>query len=274
MRKTLLQVFMICGIILWLCNQALPDTASDLIEDHTSAGVPDVETDATSRFHGILGGGLLNFTKIVGDSDSRNLPLPLIVITYDDWLYWSFIGGGLWLLQSSDRLAKMGVGIKIHPGWKNDNDQILVGMADRKTSLDGYLNALLKTPVANITASLYQDIGNVSRGMSATIRFSHNFWVSPRFRLTPSAGAEWQSDKNVNYYYGVRPSEATIDRPAYEGTDTTNLGAGLGVNYRVGRNGSLLGNINATRLGSGITNSPIVNRDVSTFFFIGAGLNF
>ncbi|MEK6700589.1 MAG: MipA/OmpV family protein [Nitrospirota bacterium] len=262
---------LLCGVLLFICYPAYADTVSDLTEDYTAAGVPGQEQAAPSGFHGILGAGLFNVEKIVGDSDRKTVPLPLIIITYKDLAYWSLGGGGVWLLQSDDRSLKLGVGVKVRRGWKADDDPDLAGMADRHTSLDGSVNALWKTSVVNINASYYHDILNVSNGEAATLRLSRNFWIEPKFRLTPSVGVEWQSAKLVDYYYGVRPAEATANRLAYNGRDTVNVGAGLGGAYRLSPDWSLMGGVYTTHLGSGITDSPIVSHRFSTLVFFGAG---
>lgn len=262
---------LLCGVLLFVCFTAYADTASDLTEDYIAAGVPGREQAAPSGFHGVVGTGLFNFKKVAGDSDRKTVPLPLVLMIYKDWAYWSLGGGGVWLLQSDDHSMKFGVGVKAHAGWKPDEDPELAGMAERRTSLDGYINALWKTSVVNITASYYHDILNISNGEAATLRLSRNFWIDPKFKLTPSVGVEWQSAKLVDYSYGVQPAEAAANRPAYTGRDTVNVSAGLGGAYRINRSWSLLGGLYTTRFGSGIEDSPIVKDRVSTLVYFGAG---
>jgi hypothetical protein len=56
------------------------DSAGDLTEDYIAAGVPALEHIAPSDLHGVIGTGLFNFKKPVGDSDCTTVPLPLIII--------------------------------------------------------------------------------------------------------------------------------------------------------------------------------------------------
>ncbi|MCK9419573.1 MAG: MipA/OmpV family protein [Nitrospirae bacterium] len=262
---------LLCGVLVLVCCPAYADTTADLTEDNVAAGVPSPEQAALSNFHGILGLGVFNFKKMVGDSDRITFPLPIIIITYKDLAYWTLGGGGVWLLQSDYYAAKLGLGIKAHPGWKSGDDPLLTDMTERKNSVDGYINALAKSPIVNISAAFYHDIGNVSKGSSASARVSHNFWFDRKFRLTPSIGAEWQNAKLVDYYYGVRLSEVIPNRPSYSGRDTMNISAGLGGLYLINRNWSLLGGLYAVHFGNGITDSPIVKQSNTALVYFGGG---
>jgi outer membrane protein len=214
---------------------------------------------------------LFNGERIIGDTRRRTVPLPIFLMTYQDWAYWRIAGGGVWLVQTADRALKLGVGVKLRPGYQADDDPELVGMEKRKTSLDGYVNALWKTPAANVGVRYYHDMANVSDGTAVTLRFSRNFQIDPAFRLTPSISVEWLNAKYVDYYYGVRSAEALPSRPAYAGRDALNIGAGVAGAIRISPSWSLLGGVYGTRLGRGITNSPIVTQDYSTLVYFGAG---
>ncbi len=96
----------------------------------------------------------------------------------------------------------------------------------------------------------------------------------PGFRLLPSVGFEWMSARLVDYYYGVHADEAMPGRPAYQGRDTVNVGAGIAADLRLNRSWSLLGGVHVTRFGSGIEDSPIVTRRFSALVHFGAGWRF
>jgi len=270
---------LLCGLLsllllLSVCFLVYADTAADLTEDYTASGVPDREQDTPPAFHGIVGAGLFNYKKVVGDEGRRNIVLPIVLMTYKDRAYWSLGGGGVWLLQSEDRLLKFGVGVKARLGWRPDDDALLEGMSARRTSLDGSVNAMWKASLATVSMHYYTDIGNVSHGKAATMRLSHNLWANARLRLTPSVGVEWQNARLVDYYYGVRPDEATATRPVYAGHDTLNFNAGLAGAYWLGREWSLLGGVYATHYGDGIGDSPIVQHRGSGLAYFGAGWRF
>jgi outer membrane scaffolding protein for murein synthesis (MipA/OmpV family) len=270
MRNSVLLI-VLSVVLLCAGRPAFADTAEDLTEDFIIAGAPERESPAQSNFHGMLGAGLFNYEKISGDDGRRTALLPIVIVTYKDIAYWTLGGGGVWLLQTDDHRLRFGLGIRLHRGWKADDDARLAGIKDRDGSIDGYANVLWKTSVLNVGAAYYHDIGHVSNGDSAGVRFSHNFWFDRKFRLTPSLGAGWQNAKLVNYYYGVSADESSAALPVYVGKETVNVSAGLSGLYRLNSDWSLLGGLYAIKLGSGIADSPLVTRDVSTLAFLGVG---
>jgi outer membrane protein len=277
MLKTLMCCMLLFGVLLGVCSTVYADAAADLTEVYTATGAPGEEKAPPSGgFHGFLGAALVNGENIIGYDSGRKTGLaPIIFLRYsNDWLYWSIAGGGVWLAQSDDRSVKFGIGIKLHPGWRPHDDPVLAGMANRKSSVDGSVNFLWKTSVVNVGINYYHDIGNVSNGDSATLRFSRTVLTIEKFRLTASIAGEWQDARLVDYYYGVRPDEVTPTRPVYVGRDTVNVGAGLAGAYPLSKSWALMGGVNTTYRGNGITDSPIVTQRVSTFVYFGAGWRF
>ncbi len=271
MFKSLVYVLTSAAVLLVASGRAYADTATALTEVYVDTGVPTEQPLAPTGLHGILGAGLFNGERIIGDAHRRTILLPIVLMTYKDLAYWSIGGGGVWLYHSDDRSLKFGAGLKIHPGYRPDDDPELAGMEKRKSSIDGYLNALWQTSAVNIGVTYYHDVGRVSRSDAVTIRISHNFQITPDFRLTPSAGLEWESARLVDYYYGVRSSEALPNRPAYTGHETVNYGAGMMGAYRISRSWCLLAGLYATHLSDGISDSPIVTRRQTKVAYFGAG---
>ncbi|WP_169924103.1 MipA/OmpV family protein [Sulfurifustis variabilis] len=252
-----------------LCHTALADRVADITEVYAAAGVPGQEREPPAGWRAVVGLGLASAEEVVGDGERRTLVLPVLLMTYDDWAYWSIAGGGVWI-RSTDRSLHLGVGVKLHAGWRPEDDPLLAGMDRRDTSVDGSLNLLWKTPVVDVGLNYYRDLLDVSDGSFASLRLSRTFLVDPRIRLTPSLGVERQSDELVDYYYGVRPSEATSFRPAYDGRATVNVTLGLTGAYLLNRGWSLLGAFHATRFGDGVADSPIVPDRTSRLLFFGA----
>jgi MipA family protein len=255
---------------LLLMNCACADSLTDLGEFYSAEDIPGKTDAAPSNFHGLLGAGLFNFQKIIGDNNRQTALLPIIILTYQDWAYWSIGGGGVWLLQSADRKLKLGVGLKVHRGYTEESDTVYAGMDTRKRSVDGSVNALWKTGIVNSSLHYYHDIGKASNGDTVTLKFSHAFTLSTGFKLIPNVGAEWLSANEIDYYYGVTAAESTPSRPAYTGQATINYSAGLNTTYLLNRSWLLLGGIHYSQLGSGISDSPLVSQSNSLLLYAGA----
>lgn len=250
--------------------------AQEANEIYTDTGVPTRQdgVSESAGFHGTLGAGFFSRHKILGDNGNVITLSPVVMLHYRDLAYWSVSGGGLWLLQTDDHSLRFGAGIRTHPGWGRGKDPILEGMETRKGSLDGYLNAVWRTPIVTTGVRYYHDILNGRRGDAASLRFSKNIIASEDLRLTPSIGGEWQSSERVDYYYGVQPDEVLAFRPAYTGTASINVNAGLAGVYHMADSWNLLGGVVMTRYGNGIADSPIVTRRYSELVYLGAGWSF
>lgn len=265
---------LLCVVMLGAWRPAYADTAAALTEVYADNGLPEWGRPVQKGLHGLIGAGLFRGDRLVSDPRTRTALLPVVLMTWDDLAYWSITGGGVWLLQFVDVPVRVGAGVKVHPGYTPGDDPDLAGMQKRKSSFDGYVNALWKTELVNIGAAYYHDIGRVTRGDAVTVRLSRHIPLTSKITLTPRAGVEYQSASLVRYYYGVTPSEALPDRPEYTGHHAVNYGAGAAAVYRLGSSWSLLGGFFATHLGNGISDSPIVLKRHTKVAFFGLGWTF
>ena len=276
-RTVLIFLGGLLGLLLFssICSPVFADPAEDFTEITAAPSISDQSLASTKGFHGIVGGGLAMGETVVGHRQLYVFPLPFIYMRYSDWAYWSLDRGGVWLLQNPDRTLKLGIGLGVRfERRSNDDDSLLQGMADRHMSLDGSINAEWRNRIANVRIRYFHDLLNVSGGDGADIYISHMFFVSQKVSLTPFVGAEWLSGRMVDYYYGVRPEEATPTRPAYRGHDTINLRTGLWVTYKLSQSWSLMSGIHVRRAGDAIADSPIVLDRYRFFTFIGVGWRF
>lgn len=95
------------------------------------------------------------------------------------------------------------------------------------------------------------------RGAVASIQLSRSF-RSGDWTLVPRIGLEYQNRRYVDYYYGVRPSEATPVRAAYSGKGTSSPELGLLVRWRATPQQFLFANLNYERYAKAIRNSPLI----------------
>lgn len=144
-------------------------------------------------------------------------------------------------------------------GYEADDAPFLDGMAERKDGFWGGVAATWSSPLGDLSAEWRHDVSSHSEGQHLQLTAERRFRLG-ELALTPRLRARWLDDKAVDYYFGVSPAEARIGRPAYEGTSTTNVEAGLRVDYRLAPQQSLFLDLSATQLGSEIKDSPLVDR--------------
>jgi outer membrane scaffolding protein for murein synthesis (MipA/OmpV family) len=115
---------------------------------------------------------------------------------------------------------------------------------------------------ADLTAEYLAAAGR-SDGQKFKLQIDRGFRQGA-FQFTPRLAAKWADDKYVDYYYGVRRDEVVPNRPFYQGKSTVNMELGLRVNYGFAQNQSVFVDVSASTLGSGIKDSPIVDRSSET----------
>lgn len=212
-------------------------------------------SNATNVTHWGLGAGVS-----IGESPYRGYgskvePLPLVYFD-DKWLH--IFGTSIdvkianWAGVSVALRGKFSLG----DGYKQSDAPILSGMEDRNGAF--WYGPALAWQTAFATVSADYLLGG-NKGQRASLNFSKSF-ESGDLSITPHAGVEWLSGKYVNYYYGVRPSEARAGRPAYTGTATWKTSLGARVDYSLTKHQRVLLDVDVSHLGSGVTDSPLVGK--------------
>ena len=208
-----------------------------------------------------VGAGLGMYKKPYIGSRTRVMALPLV--SYEN--SWVRLAGPMIdfkLAQPGDFSFTLRARLALQEGYKSSDAGILDGMEKRKGGVWIGPAMSWRTGYGNLTASLAGDASGNSKGAQAQIGFSRSFLVG-EVQLTPHIGATWLSDKYVDYYYGVKSNEALALRPQYSGKATTNLDLGLRTSYKVASNQSVSVDIGVRRYGSGIIDSPLVDRRIT-----------
>jgi outer membrane scaffolding protein for murein synthesis (MipA/OmpV family) len=276
MRKSITWAKVLIALLISLQQFSRPAHAemrSESIEQGTEDTLLDQEDAVKPHFRGLLGGEINYAPGIKTDAHYRGRLVPLFRVEYDEWLYVNNTGGmqaGVWLWQTQDHMRKLGVSILKHPGRTAFDYN-----ARRKDSIDGAINIQWRTPGKHIMkAGYYHDLGDASHGQSIDFSLSRNIIFRHALfnhdcMIVPGIGLEWNSARLVDYYYGVRPEEATPDRPVYVGRDTLNGGVRLTGFYLIKKSWTAFAGIHTVIFGRGITDSPIVTRHIATRGYIG-----
>lgn len=192
------------------------------------------------------------------DFDDKASPIPYIV--YEN--RWASVAGptaDLKLVSTSSLSLRLRAKYAFGEGYEADDSPYLVGMAERKASFWLGGAAVWRTDLATLSAELLGDGSGESKGSRFSLAIERRF-SSGKFDFTPRLAVHRLDRKFVDYYYGVRAQEATALRPAYEGKSTTNVELALQVGYSLAPRQRLMLDVGRTQLGSGIKESPLVDR--------------
>jgi len=145
----------------------------------------------------------------------------------------------------------------------------LAGMDDRKDTAMAGLDAGIRTYArCRLDLSAMTDILDRHNGQEVNLILSRIF-RREKFSLIPGAGLVWRTADYNDYYYGVKPSEATDERPAYEPGDSLEWFARLLLRYDFSDKWSLAGAARLEGLSDELRDSPIVNKNHLTTTFVG-----
>ncbi|GAA5236250.1 MipA/OmpV family protein [Verticiella sediminum] len=218
-----------------------------------------------------LGIGAVVLDKPYRDFDRKVLPLPLI--SYESkWISATAPTFDV-KLYSTDALS-----FRLRARWSGDgyeakDSAVLTGMDERKSSLWAGGAVTWKTGFANFSGEVLADAMGNSKGTRAKLQIDRRF-AAGKFGFTPRLAAEWVDDKYVDYYYGVQQSEAQAGRAFHEGKATTNLQFGLRMDYSPSRHHTVFVDVGATRFGSSVKDSPLVDKTTGTTLALGYAYRF
>jgi outer membrane protein len=150
-----------------------------------------------------------------------------------------------------------------------DVPPILAGMARREQGIDAGVSAQWSASWGVAYAEALHDVSAASRGSEVRLGYKYP-WRNGRLLLQPHASLGFRSARLNNYYYGVRPAEATTERPAYEAGAGTSAELGLYALYRLTERWRLLAGATLTRLPATVGASPVVEHRTLATLSLGA----
>jgi outer membrane protein len=191
--------------------------------------------------------------------------LPLVL--YENrWIH--FFGNTLdFKLGSVDQFSfTLRAKYALNDGYKSSDSEALRGMDERKGSAWGGVAGTWDNPYAKL--SLEWLTAGSTKGNTVKLGAEHSFAMGA-FQLTPHLSTTWIDSKYVNYYYGVKASEAIAGRPAYTGKSTANIEFGVRADYPLTRNQMIMLDVGDLQRGTGIKDSPLVDKSSAVSVRVG-----
>jgi outer membrane protein len=142
-------------------------------------------------------------------------------------------------------------------GEVRDEDDPLKGM-ERSHAFEAGVELTRKTRFGRFGVELRQDVEGVHDGQDIRARWA-SIYRRENWQVEPWLEWQWLSAEKADYYFGVRESEATAVRPAYELGQTGSWAAGVAVRYRLGARHYLAVNAAFREFRNDIVDSPVVD---------------
>jgi outer membrane protein len=235
------------GMIFFVSYCACAGAARDVSQLHLHSNTGDWSLGTGFRY------GMFPY---VGEETEHDF-LPLITYSGEHF----FIDGtrtGFHLYDTEDWLVGTYVAYRFG-GFNEDDSKKLDGM-DRDDGVDGRFAITRKTSFGDFTMDTGADIRDKSNGWDAQLRWGKTLG-GDSFLYRPWIGLTYEDQNLVNYYYGVKSSEATAQRPAYETDSALEWSYGIDTSYRLSQHHYVGLNLQYTQLDSTKLDSPIVEEN-------------
>ncbi len=194
--------------------------------------------------------------------DTPTLVLPSPVIFFDNsvvYARWSRFG--IYFLGDKKEDYSWGFSFTVQPrtsGYKSSDSEFLKGMDNRKSTFEGGL----------AWSARYKNSSYIEIMLLGDMLHTYNSWISKveignefktgNFTFYPSAMILYQPRKFVDYYYGIKNTEATLNRPAYSPKGGFEFGVQTYIKYPITQKISVFLNIRADKVPNSAYNSPLV----------------
>lgn len=153
-------------------------------------------------------------------------------------------------------------------GYKPKDSDYFSGMERRKDSLWLGPVAAWNTGVGTVSFQLLGDTLGHSKATQWELQYDRRIDFGP-LAVTPRVAIHGLDRNYVDYYYGVRASEATSARPAFNGDSAYETEVGVRLTYRLDDRQTLMADLGGTRLGQEIRRSPLLARGYRASMFTG-----
>lgn len=201
--------------------------------------------------------------------DDGLLAVPLVRFE-GERAYLRGLRGGVRLV-SSDTYELAAFGQARLDGYESKDSPFLTGMADRRASLDlGLASTWTSQTFGALELSVAADVLDRSGGVEVAAGWT-GLVRAGSWTFLPGASVKWQDASLLDYYYGVRGSEAIVGRPAYAADSAVTPEVSVLATRPLGERWNLFARVGHAWLPSEITNSPIVDGSGSTSVLLGIG---
>jgi MipA family protein len=153
-----------------------------------------------------------------------------------------------------------------HPS--DDIPASLAGMSRREQGIDGGIATQVEGAWGIGYAELLRDLSTASRGTEFRLGYKLP-WRRGRLYVVPHAVVAFRNARLNDYYYGVRPEEATPERGAYRAGTGVMPEVGVQAAYRFTGRWWLLAGASVARLPQTVADSPIIEHRTTRSLTLG-----
>jgi len=219
-----------------------------------------------------LGAGMGYSPDYEGSDDYEAQFMPNVEITWKDRVNLSM--GGLMVDVYQGENLTLGLGAGMSESRKESDNEALRGLGKIDSSIDGVLYGSYDLEIAELEASIAQDLGDGHEG--TLVELGANFFipVSKKVRIMAGPDMTWASEDYMQSFFGVTSKQAgnSVYSKYDVGSGVKDVGLHLMAEYPITESVSLNAMVEYKRLLGDAADSPIVKSEDQ--FFGGLMLNY
>jgi len=143
-----------------------------------------------------------------------------------------------------------------------------IRIPDRDYALETGFEFLTNGLWGNVQAQFLADVSGVHNGYEAWLSYGTD-WIRGRLRISPAVSVHWKSQKQNDYYYGVRASEAQNGLSSYQAGSGLNTSAKLSAVYYMTERWRFFATASIEKINDAAANSPLLKDDQIVSYFAG-----
>ncbi len=152
-----------------------------------------------------------------------------------------------------------------------EDNSHLAGLKERDSTLDAGFYLMHTNQYGQLKLTVLDEITGEHGGQQADLKYTFDY-EALNWKINPYIGIGWDSKDTVNHFYGVSDSESNLNRAMYNGKSTLSSYAGIKARYDITDHVDITLNAAYVHLGSGISDSSIIDED--GIFISGLGVNY
>ncbi len=235
----------------------------DILQVEEEKGLPLIGGELS------LGAAVIFESDVYRGVDSEIQPVPFL--RYENGPFEIMTQDGLTISYKifqgeSYSIAALGEYI-FEEGYDPGDSNYLTGMDELGSTYSVGLESEIMVGDFIAGIELLHDISSEKSGQEVEFSLEYPWHVA-------GLNVSWLSRKKVDYLYGVSAREATLARPLYDPASCFEIGAELMIQKPFLENYTFLALIEANKLGSEISSSPIVDDDIEMSAVLGIMYNF
>jgi len=220
-------------------------------------GAPEGVPPAPANFEFSIGAGVVFGPRPYVGASAAVIPIPVVNVRYKR-LFAEGIRGGVQFLRSGQLTGNAYLQANFE-GLEPTDSPYLEGMNTRSMSADAGAEIVYRARPVGFRFNVLSDVLGRNSGQEISLQALTGAPLGRGSFLLAGIGPRWVSASRVDYYYGVRGSEARPDRPEYRGTSSWNWDLSVGANIRLAGKWSLFALFSREAFGSPIEDSPVVS---------------